>query len=60
MNAAPPLEKEMYQALSLLPCACCRRWDKEAKDGFVVTKVCGKHRAMAAYEKAYPDLREEA
>lgn len=43
---------QMYCALRALPCGCCRRWDKEAEDGYIVTKVCSRCRAMRAYEVA--------
>ena len=58
---APDVEVQMYQALKMLPCGCCRKWDKESKtdDGFTVTKICGRCQAMRAYEKAYSDLQEQ-
>lgn len=40
----------MYHALGNLPCGCCRRFDKETKEGFTVTHHCHRCRAMRAYE----------
>jgi hypothetical protein len=41
---------QMRHALDMMPCACCRRWNKEAEDGYDVTKVCIRCRAVRAYE----------
>lgn len=52
----------MYHALENAQCGCCRKWDKESKteDGYTVTYVCQKHRAMQAYEEHMRVTIEEA
>jgi hypothetical protein len=52
----------MYRALVNAQCGCCRKWDKESKteDGYTVTYLCQKHRAMRAYEDHVRTLIEEA
>jgi hypothetical protein len=58
--ATPEIGLQMYRALRNAPCYCCRKWDKESKteDGYTVTKVCGIHLAIYAYE-ALPNINVE-
>ena len=55
-DAARPLFEDnssvvhvLYAAMEALPCRCRRKWDEKQKDGYRVTQVCSRCRALALY-----------